>query len=118
MTPAAKSVCYFGFYLYGVGLALLLIPNIFLSSLRLPETREVWIRVAGILVLCIAYYYHRSGMRNNRDLFILTVHARTFVCLSFVVLVLLKLAPSILAGFGAVDLLGAIWTWSALKKDN
>ena len=118
MKASARSVYYFGLYLYVVGLNLLVIPNIFLNTIQLPPTNEVWIRVAGILVLCIAYYYHRNGACNNKQMFILTVHARVFVFLAFTVLVLMKLAPPVLVGFGVVDLLGAIWTWRALKKED
>lgn len=118
MKASARSVYYFGLYLYVVGLNLLVIPNIFLKTIQLPQTNEVWIRVAGILVLCIAYYYHRNGAANNKQMFMLTVHARVFVFLAFTVLVLMKLAPPVLVGFGLVDLLGALWTWRALKKEG
>mgnify|MGYP000953593947 CR=1 FL=1 len=118
MTAAAKSVYYFGLYLYVVGLSLLIIPNQFLQIAMLPETSEVWIRVVGILALCIAYYYHRSGASNDTAMFRLTVHARIFVFLAFGALVLLKYAGLPLAGFGLIDLLGALWTWSALKKQG
>jgi len=117
MKASARSVYYFGLYLYVVGLNLLVIPNIFLKTIQLPQTNEVWIRVAGILVLCIAYYYHRNGAGNNKQMFILTVHARVFVFLAFTALALMKLAPPVLVGFGVVDLLGALWTWRALKKE-
>jgi len=48
----------------------------------------------------------------------LTIYnARIFVFIAFGILVLTKLAPVILTGFGFIDLLGALWTWTALKKD-
>ena len=47
MTPAAKSVYYFGFYLYLVGATLIFIPNFLLKTMGIPETNEVWIRVVG-----------------------------------------------------------------------
>lgn len=118
MSPAAKSVYYFGLYLYLLGLVLLIAPNSLLKVFQLPETNEVWIRVVGVLVLCIGYYYHQNGRTGNRDMFRFTVHARIFVCLSFAGLVLLQYAGTSLAGFGLVDLLGAGWTWFALKKDK
>jgi hypothetical protein len=109
---------YFGLYLYAVGLTLLLIPNIFLSTLQLPETNEVWIRVVGVLAAGLGYYYHRCGATEQKDFFILTVHVRVFVFIVFLAFVLLKLGPAILILFGAVDLLAAGWTWTALKKRN
>ncbi len=116
MSSSAKSVYYFAFYLYATGLTLLIIPNQFFGIFQIPETNEVWIRVVGVLALCIAYYYHRNAVTGNRDMFRFTVHARCFVFCSFTALVLLKYAPAQLAVFGVVDLLGAVWTWWALKK--
>lgn len=116
MTPAARSVCYFGFYLYITGLALITVPNLFLRTMQLPETNEVWIRIVGVLVFCLGFYYHRSSIYNNVSFLKLTIPARIFAALCFFSFVVLKLGPPMLAVFGAVDLLAAIWTLLAFKK--
>jgi hypothetical protein len=116
MSPAAKSVCYFGFYLYVVGLTLIFLPNVFLQTLQLPSTNEVWIRIVGILVFNIGYYYHRTGMSNNQSFFKLTIPTRILVFIAFATFVVLEYTSSILIAIGAIDLLGAVWTWLALKK--
>ncbi len=116
MTKAARSVCYFGFYLYVVGLTLIVVPNTFLQTLQLPETNEVWIRIVGVLAFGLGFYYHRTGVQNNVSFFKLTVHTRIFVFIAFTAFVLLKFVPPILIGIGIVDLLGAAWTYYALKK--
>jgi hypothetical protein len=116
MTPAAKSVYYFGFYLYLVGATLIFIPNIFLSTLGITETNEVWIRVLGLLAGLIGFYYHQTGAKNIDTFFPLTIPTRIIVFISFLVFVILKMASPMLAGIGAVDLAGAIWTFMALKK--
>lgn len=118
MTPAARSVFLFGIYLYLVGVTLLFAPNLFLHTLQLPETKEVWLRIVGILVICLGFYYHQSGAQNNTGFIRLTIPVRTFVFVSFLVLVLLHYAAPVLAGIGAVDLLGAGWTYLALKKQT
>ena len=118
MTAAAKSVYYFGFYLYVVGLILIFIPNIFLNAIQMPETNEVWIRVVGVLAFLIGFYYHRTGATNNISFFKLTIPTRILVFVAFMSFVLLKYISMILIGFGAIDLLGAIWTWTALKRTN
>ena len=64
MTAASKSVYYFGLYLYLTGITLIFIPNLFLSTLGLPETHEVWIRVVGVLAMVIGFYYHRSAVKK------------------------------------------------------
>lgn len=116
MTPAARSVCYFGFYLYLVGLTLIAVPNMFLQTLQLPETKEVWIRMLGVVVFCLGFYYHRTGVQNNTAFFKLTIPTRIFVFISFIAFVLSGYAAPVMAGIGAVDLLGATWTYFALKK--
>jgi len=116
MTPAARSIYYFAFYLYAMGATLIAVPNLFLRTLQLPETNEVWIRVIGVLAFCLGYYYHRSAVQNNAGFFKLTVHVRIFVFCCFTAFVLLKYTSPIMIGIGAVDVLGAVWTWTALKK--
>lgn len=116
MTAAAKSVYYFGFYLYLVGATLIFLPNLFLSTLGLPETTEVWIRVLGVIVVLLGFYYHQTGARNISAFFPLTIPTRITVFVAFIVFVLLKMTSPILIGIGAIDLAGAIWTFMALKK--
>ena len=116
MTPAARSVFLFGFYLYATGLTLIVVPNFFLQAFQLPATNEVWIRVVGVLAFCLGFYYHRSAVQNNVSFLRLTVTARIFACLAFTAFVLLDYVAPVFAGFGVVDLLGAIWTYTALKK--
>jgi hypothetical protein len=113
---AAKTVLYFGFYLYVIGIVLLVAPNFLLSTFQIPTTEEVWIRVVGVLVTAIGFYYQQIGSKNIEAMLPLTVVARTFVFLSFAVFVLLKFVSPMLLVFGVVDLLGAVWTWTALKK--
>ncbi len=116
MTPAAKSVYYFGFYLYLLGFTLIFIPNFLLKTMGLPETNEVWIRVVGLLVLLIGFYYHQAGAKNISAFIPLTIPTRMIVFVTFLAFALLQLASPMLAGFGAIDLAGAIWTFMALKK--
>jgi hypothetical protein len=118
MTPAAKSVCYFGYYLYIVGITLIAAPNFLLTSLQLPATNEVWIRVTGVLAICIGYYYHRAGAGNMHSFFKHTIPTRIFVFLAFTTFVLLNYISPVLIVFGAADFAGAIWTWFALKQKN
>jgi hypothetical protein len=118
MTAAAKSVYYFGLYLYAVALLLLFVPNFFLRTAQMPETNEVWIRVVGVLTVCIGFYYHQSGVKNISAFFPLTIVARCFVLVAFIALVALKFVSPMLIGFGVIDLLGAAWTYTALKKQQ
>ena len=117
MSQAAKSLFAFGIYLCGVGLILLLVPNMLLQLFGVPPTNEVWIRLNGMFVLCLSFYYVQTA-RNELTLFIRwTVWTRAAVIFFFAAFVLLVSAPKALLLFGLIDLLAAMWTWLALKKD-
>ncbi len=118
MSHAAKSLFVFGVYLCGLGLFLLLVPNLILRAFGASATEEVWIRVVGMLVLCLSFYYVQTA-RNELTVFIRwTVWARVAVIVYFAAFVLLLSAPKALLLFGMIDLLAAIWTRLALKKDG
>ena len=117
MSEAAKSLFVFGIYLCGLGLILLLVPNLILRVFGAPATNEVWIRINGMFVLCLSFYYVQTA-RNELKMFIRwTVWPRIAVIFYFTAFVLLVSAPKALLLFGLIDLLSAIWTLLALKKD-
>jgi hypothetical protein len=76
MSRAATSVFVFGIYLAAVGAIFLVAPNLLLGVLGFPPTNEVWIRVAGVLVLILAYYFIQSARRGTTGFFRWTVHVR------------------------------------------
>ncbi len=117
MSNAAKSVFVFSVYMVVLGAALLTVPNLVIGAFGFPSTSEVWIRVVGVLVLCLGYYYIRSARAENRDFCRWTVHARTFVFVAFAALAALGLTRPVLVVFGVVDLLGATWTALALRRE-
>ncbi len=118
MSHAAKSLFVFGIYLCGLGLLLLLVPNLILPLFGAPPTNEVWIRINGMFVLCLSFYYVQAA-RHGLTVFIRwTVWTRVAVIIYFAAFVLLVSAPKALLLFGLIDLLAAIWTWLALKKDG
>lgn len=116
MSRAAKSLFVFGVYLCGLGLTLLLAPNWLLRVFGAPATNEVWIRVNGMLVLCLSFYYVQAARHGLTTFIRWTVWARLAVIVYFAAFVLLLSAPKPLLLFGLVDLLAALWTWLALKE--
>jgi hypothetical protein len=116
MSQAAKSLFVFGIYLCGLGLILLLVPNLILQVFGVPPTNEVWIRINGMFVLFLSFYYVQTA-RNELTIFIRwTVWTRLAVIFYFAAFVLLVSAPKALLLFGLIDLLAAIWTWLALSR--
>src|SRR5215212_5657262 len=114
MSAASKTVYYFAFYLYAVALTLIFFPNFLLKTVGIPETNEVWIRIVGVLAFCIAYYYHHKA--GDVQFCRSTIPTRVFVFICFLTFAMLEYVSPMLIGFGAIDLLGAVWTWSALRK--
>jgi hypothetical protein len=117
MSKAATSVFWFGLYLIALGATLVLIPNVPLSLFGMPPPDEPWIRVAGMLVLLLAYYYVQCARAGLRRFFELTIPARGAVIVFFAAFVALGFAQPTLLLFGIVDIGGAIWTTIALRAD-
>lgn len=117
MSKAAVSVFVFSLYLLLLGLVLVLVPNALLSLFGMPTTTEVWVRVVGMLVLILGYYYLIGAKRELTSLFRATVIGRSAVLLFFIGFVVLGLAPPVLVLFGVVDAAAATWTAVALRAD-
>jgi len=118
MSRAAKSLLVFGIYLCGLGFGLLLVPNLLLQLFGAPPTVEVWIRINGMFVLCLSFYYIRAARVGLTSFIRWTIPARVAVIFLFAAFVLFVAAPKALLLFGLIDLLAATWTWLALKKDE
>jgi len=118
MNQAEKSLFVFGIYLCGLGLVLLLFPNLLLHFFDVPPTKEVWIRINGMFVICLAFYYIQAARHGLTHLIRWTVWARGAVIFYLTAFVLLVGAPKALLLFGLVDLLSATWTLIALKNET
>ena len=116
MTPASKSIYYFGFYLLILGISLTVFPNILLPLFQFPETGEVWIHVLGAIVFNLGLYYVFMAATNNPLFLTLTVYTRAAVLLWFIVFVVVGWAPAQLILFGLADAAGAVWTYTAMRK--
>jgi hypothetical protein len=116
MSRAGVSVFVFGAYMLVVGPILLLAPNFLLGLFGYPTTDELWIRVLGLIVALLGYYYVVAARNEYPGIFRASVYARSSVFVCFAAFVLLGKAQPGLVLFGAVDLLGAIWTALALRS--
>lgn len=115
MSRAARTVYLFSFYLFLLGLVLLVVPNLLLGAFGIEETHEVWIRVVGMLVLLLGYYYNGAARHELTPFLRWTVHARLSVLAFFIAFVVLGYAPTVLIVFGAIDAAAALWTAVALR---
>lgn len=118
MSKSAQSVLIYGVYLSINGLLLLLAPNALLNSLSIEPTTEVWIRLAGILLMAISVYYYIAARQELTVIMKATAFIRLSIILFFSAFVLLEMvSPSIII-ISVIDFLGGFWTFLMLKKEG
>ena len=118
MSKSAVSVYAVGWILVLTGTGFLIVPDLVLSLLGIPFTDEVWIRILGMMVLFIGYYYVVAARKELKEFFEATILVR-LVCFScLVILIVTKIAYPVLIIFGIIDLIGATWTALALRKEQ
>lgn len=115
---AAFTVKAFGLYIIAVGITLLTIPNVLLGLFAIPETREIWVRVVGLLAAILGYYYVAAAAGNARPFFAASIRGRLAFCAGCVALVVLGGAPWTIILFGLADVAGAVWTGLALRREQ
>lgn len=94
---------------------MLLIPNVLLTMLGLPNTDEPWIRVLGVVVLVLGSYYIASGRGEAMAFVRASVPGRLFGAGGLVVIAaLFGYWPLML--FVLPDAAGAAWTRSVLRR--
>jgi hypothetical protein len=118
MSKSAFSVKFFGVYALLTGLNLIFAPNMLLGMFGILATNEVWIRVVGVLAFNIGVYYWFAAKCEAKAFFEATVYARGFVFIAFAAFVVLGLVNKALILFGVVEVIGAVWTWLALRQDK
>ena len=117
MSTSARSIFVFAVYLFLLGAVLVIAPGILIRTFGFPEPDNLWIRIVGMLVIILGFYYSHAAHAELRAFFSWTVIARTAVLLFFITFVLAGLAPPVLVLFGLVDFAAALWTFFALRSE-
>ena len=118
MSKSALSLFAFSIYLYLLGLVLVVTPDTLLRIFKFPDADGLWIRVVGMLVIILGFYYSHAARTELRPFFVWTVIARSSVLLFFIAFVIAGLAPPALILFGVVDFAAATWTLFAIRSDT
>ena len=118
MSRSALSLFVFSIYLYILGFVLVVTPDTLLRLFSFPDSDGLWIRVVGMLVIILAFYYSHAARAEFRAFFVWTVIARTAVLLFFIAFVIAGLAQPALILFGVIDFAAAMWTLFALRADS
>jgi hypothetical protein len=117
MSKAALSVWVFSIYLFLLGAVLVIVPNVLLAPFGFPDTDEVWVRVVGMLVVILGYYYRTAAISESTAIIRATVVGRSLVLVFFIIFVALRFAPPALILFGVIDAAAAAWTAVAVTKE-
>ena len=104
-------------YVIFAGIALIFAPNILLGIFGLPPANEIWIRIMGLLVLTLAFYYYYMANFGNDKVVWATVIGRVFFCSGLILFVIFGLAELPSIGFAILELGLAFWTWKKLKTN-
>ena len=118
MSKSAKSVFIYGIYLATNGLMLLIVPDVLLNSLGIETTTEVWIRLAGILLMAIAVYYFLAARYELIVIMKATAFIRFSIIFFFTAFVLMKMVSSSILIISIIDFLGGAWTFFMLRKEG
>ncbi len=118
MSKSAISVFIYSIYLAINGLMLLLVPNVLLNSLGIGPTTEVWIRLAGILLMALAVYYFLAAKYELIVIMKATAFIRFTIIFFFIAFVMLNLVSSSIIIISIIDFLGGAWTYLMLKKEG
>ena len=118
MTKSAKSLYYFGFYVLLIGIIICIVPDMFISLLKLPEIPIAWARVIGLLTIIIGSYDILSGRNNVKPLIKASIYLRILFFIGILVLFISGQMTKEILPLGVIDLLGAVWTALALKSES
>ena len=77
MSAAARSILVYSIYLFGLGAALLVVPNIPIRLFGLAEATEVWVRILGMTVVFFSIYYFIAARNEFRPFFVASCDSQT-----------------------------------------
>ena len=97
------------------GLQMLFIPNFMLKTFGFEETNENWIRVLGLLVLVLNFYYYAIAKYGNTQTAMGTVYGRGLFCTGLIVMGLTDIMPLPIILFGILELGLTFWTWHEVQ---
>jgi hypothetical protein len=116
--PARTMVVYGWYVILFLALPFLFVPQLILPLAGMAAPTDVWVRVLGMTVLFLGFYYIQMGRHELTQFFRWSVVARLLVPVFFVVFVLLGLAPPVLIAFTIPDIIFAAWTALSLRGES
>jgi len=110
MDAPTLSIFIWGIYVLLIGVFLILIPSKTLTLFGHEKPKDHWVRVVGIIVLSLGYFYLNSAQNEVYSFYWASIYARIAGLIGFSGLVIFKIAKPKIILFGLIDALGATWT--------
>lgn len=118
VSGSALSLYVFGTYSMINGLLSATVPNIILPLAGFQLDPQPWVRMGGVLIALIGFYYIVAARHNLVPFFRATVLGRIVVVSATIVFsIVLQVQPQIVY-LALPDLAGAIWTFIALRRES
>ena len=118
MKQSTLSMVIFGVYMLVMGLILIIVPNPLITLLGFAPVTDVWIRILGMVLVILAFYYFLAVKEEAYSFYRWTSYGRMPIVLVYLGFTALKLAPPILVLLGVFETACAIWTGVALRKES
>jgi hypothetical protein len=118
VSKTAFTIRVYSFYLFLMGVGMMIIPNGILPIFGFAPTQEIWIRMLGLFTFTAGIYYLYSSLHEQTAFFKATIFGRIFFFISTVVMTLVFQVNPMLIAIGSFDLFGALWTLVISKREN
>lgn len=117
MSRSALSIAVWAGYVVVLGVFLLILPNVFLSLFGIEETSEVWIRVLGVVLVGLAFYYWVIAREEIWSMMMASAVVRGGIAVALVILAFIE-GPWQLVLFAIIDLAGGLWTYLSMRSEQ
>ena len=108
----------FGLYLVLVaGFGLIFVPHFMLGMFGLSAGDDAWVRMVGMLASIVGAYYLVAATTGEQEIIRWSIPLRVYAASFMVFLFISGTLPVGILLFAAIDVAGAMWTWSALKLE-
>ncbi len=118
MRQSSISMLVFAVYMCVLCVAFLLFPAPFVTFFGFATPDPLWIRIFGVVLGILTFYYIMAVREQAFRFYRWTSLARLVLFPSFVVFVLLDIAPPILLVFGAFETGCGVWTGLSLRRER
>ena len=118
MSRPALSLLVFSVYVFILGAMLIIAPGVLCGWLGIPPAQDYWVRMTGMTLAGLSFYYAFAAIKNWVEFFWLTCAVRMAVIFFLAALAFFRIIPPPLLILGAIDFFFALWTLLTLTNQQ